>query len=65
MQYENVFNGVRWCSYYTCLPQSCLAAQTAQKMAPGTGTESPPVTQRLLMNTWQKTRQQHKHTSKY
>ena len=27
------------------------AAQTAQKMAPGTGTDAPPVTQRLLTNT--------------
>ena len=30
------------------------AAQTAQKMAPGTGTDAPPVTQRLLTNTWPK-----------
>ena len=27
------------------------AAQTAQKMAPGTGTDATPVTQRLLTNT--------------
>ena len=35
-------------------------------MAPGTGTGTgaPPVAQRLLMNTWPKTRQQHKHTHK-
>ena len=26
-------------SCYTCLPQTVPAAQTAQKMAPGTGTE--------------------------
>ena len=36
MQYEIVFKGDRWCSCYTCLPQSSPAAQTAQKMAPGT-----------------------------
>ena len=56
MQYENVFKGDRWCSCYTCLPQTVPAAQTAQKMdaAPGTGTGAPPVTQRLLTNTWPK-----------
>ena len=65
MQYEIVFKGDRWCSCYTCPPQSSPgAAQTAVKMvaAPGTGTDAPPVAQRLLMNTWPKTRQQHKHT---
>ena len=48
MQYENVIKGDRWCSCYTCLPQTApaAAAQTAQKMAPGTGT--PPKDQRLL-----------------
>ena len=44
------------CSYYTCLPQTVRAAQTAQKMAPGTGTDASPVAQRLLTNTWPKTR---------
>ena len=31
------------CSYYTCLPQTVPAAQTALKMvsAPGTGTGAP------------------------
>ena len=48
MQYEIVFNGDRWCSCYTCLPQSFPAAQTALKMAVGTGTHAPPVAQRLL-----------------
>ena len=44
------------CSCYTCLPQTAhAAAQTAQKIAPGTGTGAPPVAQRLLMNTWPKT----------
>ena len=36
------------CSCYTCLPQTVPAAQTAQKMDPGTGTEAPLVAQRLL-----------------
>ena len=50
MQYENVFKNDRWCSCYTCLPQTVTAAQTALKMvaAPGTGTGAPPVAQRLL-----------------
>ena len=43
-------------SCYTCLPRTALAAaQTAPKTAaPGTGTRAPPVTQRLLTNTWPK-----------
>ena len=66
MDYEIVFKGDRCCSCYTCLPQSSPAAQTAVKTmaAPGTGTDAPPVAQRLLTNTWPKTRQQYKHTSK-
>ena len=55
------------CSCYTCLSQTApAAAQTDLKMdaAPGTGTGAPPVAQRLLTNTWPKTRQQHKHTCK-
>ena len=44
MQYEIVFKSDRWCSCYTCLPQSSPAAQTALKMAPGT----PRMDQRLL-----------------
>ena len=55
MQYENVFKSDRWCSCYTCLPQAVPAAQTAQKMAPGTGTDAPSVAQRLLTNTGPKT----------
>ena len=54
MQYEIVFK-VMGCSCYTCLPRTAPAAQTAQKMAPGTGTDAPPVAQRLLTNTWPKT----------
>ena len=49
MQYEIVIKDGRWCSCYTCLPRTALAAaQTAPKMAPGTGTGVPPVAQRLL-----------------
>ena len=55
----------RWCACYTCLPQTIPAAQTAQKMALGTGTDAPPVAQRLLTNTWPKTRHNNKHTSKH
>ena len=66
MQYEIVIKGDRWCSCYTCLPQTVLATQTAQKMdAPGTGTEAPPVAQRLLTNTWPKQVQHiHIHANK-
>ena len=37
------------CSCYTCLSQTIpAAAQTDQKMALDTGTDAPPVAQRLL-----------------
>ena len=39
------------CSCYTCLPQTDPTAQTALKMAPGTGTGAPQMDQRLLTNT--------------
>ena len=63
---KNVFKSDRWCSCYTCLPQTTLAAsQTGLKMAaPGTGTGAPQMDQRLLTNTWPETRQQYKHTCK-
>ena len=35
--------------------KNSLAAQTALKMALGTGTDASPVAQRLLTNTWPKT----------
>ena len=47
MQYENVFK-VIGCSYYTCLPQTVPAAQTALKMVSASGTGAPPKDQRLL-----------------
>ena len=67
MQYKIVFKGDRSCSCYTCLPQTAPAAvQTALNTvaSSGTGTDAPPVAQHLLTNTWPKTKQQHKHTSK-
>ena len=54
MQYEIVIK-VIGCSYYTCLPQTVLTAQTIPKMALGTGTDASPVAQRLLTNTWPRT----------
>ena len=55
MQYEIVFK-VIGCSCYTFLPRTApAAAQNARKTAaPGTGTDAPPVAQRLLTNTWPK-----------
>ena len=48
MQYEIIFKSDRWCSCYTCLPQTVLATQTAQKMVATPGTGAPPKDQRLL-----------------
>ena len=63
MQYENVFKNDRWCSCYTCLPQTApAAAQTDPKMAPGTGT--PPKDQRLLTIAMPKQGPAHTHTCK-
>ena len=55
------------CSCCTCLPRTTpAAAQSARKTAAlGTGTGAPPVAQRLLTNTWTKTRHNNKHTSKH
>ena len=47
MQYESIFK-VIGCSCYTCRPRTAPAAQIALKMALGTGTDAPPVAQRLL-----------------
>ena len=61
MQYEIVFKGDRWCSYYTCLPQSAPAAQSVpRKVAPGT----PLTDQRLLTIAMPKQGLAHKHTCK-
>ena len=58
MQYEIVIKGDRCCSCYTYLPRTApAAAQTGRKAAaPGTGTGAPQMDQRLLTNTWPKTR---------
>ena len=49
MQYEIVFKSDRWCSCYTCLPQSSpTAAQIDVKMVAAPGTGTPPKAQRLL-----------------
>ena len=49
MQYKNVFKSDRWCSCYTCLPQSSpAAAQTAVKTVAAPSTGTPPKDQRLL-----------------
>ena len=64
MQYEIVFKGDGCCSCYTCLPQSSPTTQTALKMDLGTGTDAPPVAQRLLTNTWPKTSPAQTHTCK-
>ena len=49
MQYKNVFKSDRWCSCYTCLPQSSpAAAQTAVKTVAAPGTGTPPKAQHLL-----------------
>ena len=61
MQYENVFKGDRWCSCYTCLPQSSPTAQSVpRRVAPGT----PPTAQRLLTIATPKQNPAHAHTCK-
>ena len=64
MQHEIVFKGDRWCSCYTCLPQSSHAAQTALKMAAAPGTGTPPKDQRLLTIATPKQSPAHTHTCK-
>ena len=55
MQYEMVFKVMGGVHVILAFVKSSPAAQTAQKMAPGTGTDASPVAQRLLTNTWPKT----------
>ena len=57
---------IGWCSCYTCLPRTAqAAAQTAQKMAPGTGTDASPVAQRLLtIATPKQVQHIHNHANK-
>ena len=54
MQYENVFKVIGVVHVILAFLKSSPAAQTAQKMAPGTGTGAPQMDQRLLTNTWPK-----------
>ena len=54
MQYENVFKVIGVVHVILASLKSSSAAQTTLKMASGTGTEAPLVTQRLLTNTWPK-----------
>ena len=54
MQYENVFKVIGGVHVILASLKSSSAAQTALKMASGTGTVAPPVAQRLLTNTWPK-----------
>ena len=64
MQYENVFKSDRWCSCYTCLPQSSPAAQTALKMVAAPNTGTPPKDQHLLTIAMPKQDPAHTHTCK-
>ena len=52
MQYEIVIKVIGGVHVTLAFLKSSPAAQTAQKMAPGTGTDASPVAQRLLTNTW-------------
>ena len=63
MQYGIIFKSDRWCSCYTCLPQSSPTAQTAQKMVAAPGTGTPPKDQRLLTIAMPK-QVQHIHANK-
>ena len=54
MQYEIVFKVIGGVHVILAFLNSSPAAQTALKMALGTGTEAPQMDQRLLTNTWPK-----------
>ena len=75
MQYEIVFKVIGGVHVILASLKSSSAAQTALKMASGTGTDAPPVAQRLLtiatpkqvhiytyMQTRAKTKKQYNHT---
>ena len=55
MQYEIVIKVIGVVHVILAFLKSSPAAQTALKMDLGTGTDAPPVAQRLLTNTWPKT----------
>ena len=65
MQYEIVFKVIGGVHVILAFLKSSPATQTALKMAPSTGTDAPPVDQRLLTNTWPKQCTKNKHTSKH
>ena len=54
MQYEIVIKVIGGVHVTLAFLKSSPAAQTAQKMAPSTGTGAPQMDQRLLTNTWPK-----------
>ena len=54
MQYENLFKVIGVVHVILASLKSSPAAQTALKMALGTGTDAPQMDQRLLTNTWPK-----------
>ena len=56
MQYEIVIKVIGGVHVTLAFLKSSPTAQTAQKMDPGTGTDASPVAQRLLTNTWPKTK---------
>ena len=62
MQYENIFKCDRWCSCYTCLPQSSPATQTALNTVAAPDTGAPPKDQRLLTIATPKQGPAHTHT---
>ena len=75
MQYEIVFKVMGGVHVILAFLESSPAAQNAQKMAPGTGTDASPVAQRLLtiatpkqvhiytyMQTRAKTKKRYKNT---
>ena len=55
MLYENVFKVIGGVHVILAFLKNSPVAQTALKMALGTGTDASPVDQRLLTNTWPKT----------
>ena len=55
MQYEIVFKVIGGVHVILAFLKNSPVAQTALKMALGTGTDASPVDQRLLTNTWPKT----------
>ena len=64
MQYEIVFKGDRWCSCYTCLPQSSPATQIAVKTVAAPGIGTPLKDQRLITIATPKQGPAHTHTCK-